>query len=80
MKQKTEPDDTTPTNLENRTVNPWLSPRPFRFWAIIAMLANTLGGIFLAPVLVTKLAIDGVRDSMDPLSNTQLTLPTTSNH
>jgi len=65
MKQNNEPDDTSPANPENRTVNPWFSPRRFRFWAVIAMLVYTLGGFFLAPVLVSKLAIDGVRDSMD---------------
>jgi hypothetical protein len=65
MNQKIEPDDNTPKNPQNRTTNPWFSPRRFRFWAVIAVLFYTLGGFFLAPLLVSKLAIDGVRDSMD---------------
>ncbi|MEJ2385552.1 MAG: DUF748 domain-containing protein, partial [Xanthomonadales bacterium] len=59
------PENAPAPKPENRSTNAWLSPRRFRFWAIVAVLSYTLGGFFLAPVLVEKLAVDGVRDSMD---------------
>ena len=64
MNPKNTPDTGPPAPGGETTPNPWLSPRRLRFWAVLAVLTYTLGGFFLAPVLVEKLAVDGVRDSM----------------
>ena len=43
----------------------WLNPRRKRFWAVIALLAYTLGGFFGVPLAVEKLATGAVRDNLD---------------
>jgi hypothetical protein len=59
----TEHSSPTPTGKPQRS--PWLDPRRFRFWAVVSVVLYTLGGFFLAPWVVGKLAVDGVRDTMD---------------
>jgi len=64
MNPQTHSNDSVAPPDTSRLKNAWLSPRRFRFWAVVALVVYTLGGFFLAPVLVSKLAVDGVRDSM----------------
>jgi len=63
MNPNKAPDDATSRQPENTARSAWLNPRRFRFWALIAVVLYTLAGFFLAPLLVSKLAIDGVRDA-----------------
>ncbi len=46
----------------------WISPKRFRFWIIIAFLAYTLGGFFLAPWLIERVATGKVSELNRTLS------------
>ena len=64
MTVETSDENTLPTTQAARARSPWLDPRRVRFWLVVAFLAYTLSGFFLAPLLVEKLAVDYARDGM----------------
>ncbi len=45
-----------------KTASPWIHPRRKRFWAIVAVLAYTLGGFFGIPAVVKSQLIDTLRE------------------